>query len=371
VADGAGGSSGAGSASDASESEAGPDTGGPAIEGGMTGPFPSGKSAGCGLMPPASAGTTSMKLQTISVPSCGAGAITPTCVSPAFSSAGADYLKVGQWDFNNRNYGLELPANYDPMTPYPVIMGGGGCTAGPTSLGGGFSAGEGGSAIRIGLSYVGSCFADGGVGGKTGFGCAIDEAHIADCVNTPEVPYVNAVLDYVEAHLCVDLGKIFIGGVSSGAWEASTISCALADRVRGMTTVAGGLRINRPACTGPTAAWIIVDGGDNSNPIGPMVMNQPLPAVGLSAAQVNSTITFLDSHGSAPMRDELLSRNGCIGTATTVDPAYPQCVVYTGCPAAYPVEYCLMPGQGHGNSFYQNVSYGPGAWKLFSKLPAP
>jgi len=312
-----------------------------------------------------------MKLQTLSVPSCGTGPITPECVAPAFSPAGADYLKVAQWDFNNRNYGLELPKNYDPTMPYPVIMGGGGCTAGPTSLGGGFTAGEGTSAIRVGLSYVGSCFADGGVGGKTGSGCATDEAHIADCINTPEVPYVNAVLDYIEANLCVDLGKIYIGGLSSGAWEASTVSCALANRIRGMTTVAGGLRINRPACTGPTAAFMIVDGGDNANPIGPMVMNQPLPAVGLSGAQVSSTIVYLDSYGSAPMRDELLTRNGCQGTATAVDPAYPACVMYTGCPAAYPVEWCLMPGEGHGGSFYQNVNYGPGAWPFFAKLPAP
>jgi poly(3-hydroxybutyrate) depolymerase len=292
-------------------------------------------------------------------------------VAPAFSPSGADYHKVGQWDFNNRNFGVQLPSNYDPTMPYPVIMGGGGCTAGPTTLGGGFNAGEGGSAIRIGLSYLASCFADGGVGSGNGFGCAIDAAHIADCVNTPEVPYVNAVLDYVEAHLCVDLGKIYIGGLSSGAWEASTISCALANRVRGMTTVAGGLRVNRPACTGKTAAWMIVDEKDTDNPIGPLVMNQPYPPSGYSAAQVNQTITFLDSYGSAPMRDELLQRNGCQGTAMMPYPGYPQCMTYTGCPAAYPVIWCFMPGEGHGGSAYQNVNYGPGAWKFFGTLPAP
>lgn len=312
-----------------------------------------------------------MKLQTISVPSCGTGSVTPACVAPAFSPGGADYLKVQTWDFNNRNYGIELPANYDPMTPYPVFLSGGGCTAGPTTVGGGFTAGEGTSSIRIGLSYVGQCFADGGVGNNNGFGCAIDEAHIADCITTPEVPYVNTVLDYVESHLCVDLGKIFIGGLSSGAWEASTVSCALANRIRGMTTVAGGLRINRPACEAATAAFMIVDGGDNDNPIGPMVEGQGLPAVGLSALQVDSDITSLDSHGSAPMRDELLSRNGCLGTATAVYPGYPQCMTYTGCPAAYPVVWCFMPGEGHGGSFYQNVNYGPGAWTFFSQLPTP
>ncbi len=367
-----GSSTGMTSGSLASVPEAGPDTGGAMTDAsGMSGPFPSGPSAGCGLPPPVSAGLTNMKMQTISVPSCAAGSsVTPACVSPAFSPGGADYLKVQQWDFNNRNFGLELPAGYVATKSYPVILSGGGCTGGPTTLGG-FTAGEGTSAIRVGLSYVDSCFADGGVGGNTGFGCSIDEAHITDCINTPEVPYVNAVLDYIESHLCVDLGKIYIGGLSSGAWEASTLSCALANRIRGMTTVAGGLRINRPVCAGPTAAYMIADGGDNDNPIGPMVSGQGLPAVGLSASQVTDKITMLDSHGSAPMRDELLTRNGCVGTATAVYPGYPQCMTYTGCPAAYPVVWCFMPGEGHGGSFYQNVNYGPGAWTFFSQLPAP
>jgi hypothetical protein len=70
------------------------------------------------------------------------------------------------------------------------------------------------------------------------------------------------------------------------------------------------------------------------------------------------------------MRDELLARNGCQGTATAAfDPAYPACVTYTGCPAAYPVVWCLLPGLGHINSNYQNVNYGNAPWELFSKLP--
>jgi poly(3-hydroxybutyrate) depolymerase len=338
--------------------------------GGTAGAFPSGPSAGCGNPPPASV-QSGAKLQTIKVPSCGTGPITPTCVSSAFSPGGADYLKVQGWDFNNRNYGLKLPNNYDPMTPYPVILEGDGCTQGPTSAGGGFSAGEGGNAIRIGLSYVGSCFADGGVGGNNGSGCAIDEAHIADCDNTPEVPYVNAILDYIEANLCVDLSKIYIGGLSSGAWESSTVSCALADRIRGMTTVAGGLRLHRPACTGMTAAYMIVDETDSDNPIGPMMENTAYPPSGFSATQVDQTITYLDSYGSAPMRDELLARNGCQGTATAMMPGFPQCTMYTGCTTAYPVVWCYMPGEGHGGSNYQNVNYGPEAWPFFMSLPTP
>jgi len=315
----------------------------------------------------------------ISIPSCPAGAVAPNCISPDFQPTGAGYVKVGQYDFNNREFAiLSLPNNYNAMTPYPVILEGGGCTNGPTDNGGGFDAGEGRTPIRVGLSYVarGGCFADGGVwlNQGTGFGCSPDEAHVGMCVNTPEVPYVNAVLDYLEAHLCVDLSKIFIGGYSSGAWEASTVSCALANRIRGMGTVFGGLRNHRAACTGPTAAVMLAGTADTDNPIGPLVMNMPLATPPLSAADVNTKILEEDSYGSAPMRDELLTRNACSGTATTMySAAYPQCVSYTGCPAQYPVVWCELAGVAHGGGDVTagGVSYWPIQWKVLSSLPTP
>ena len=330
----------------------------------------SGPSAGCNHDAPPDLASNHNTLETLSVPSCGADAVTPHCVAPAFSPGGADYVKMQQWDYNNRNLGIQLPTNYDPTKPYPVIIAGGGCSTGQDGIGGGYSpGGTGADAIRVGLSKVGDCFADGGIGGKTGHGCAVDAAHIGDCVDTPEVPYVNAVLDYVESRLCVDRGKVFIGGYSSGAWEAPTVSCALATRIRGMSSVAGGLRIHRPACTGPTAAYMIVGGVDRDNPIGPLVKDQADAASGLSAGDVNNNIASNDTYGAAPMRDELLIRNGCQGTATAQwNAAYPACVTYTGCPAAYPVVWCVMPGKGHIDTNYQNVNYQPGAWALLSKL---
>jgi poly(3-hydroxybutyrate) depolymerase len=276
------------------------------------------------------------------------------------------YISSGTWDFNTRNFGVQLPNNYDPTKPWPVILEGGGCTGGPTNNGGGFYAGEGGNAIRVGLSYVAQCFADGGewAGMAPGFGCAPDYAHIGICVNTPEVPYIKAAIAWLESKLCVDMGRIFIGGYSSGAWESSTMGCALADVIRGQVQTFGGLRIHRPMCTGPVASLMVGGGADTDNPVGPLA----------------TVSQFLDSFGLAPQRDELLARNGCQGTATAMyDPAYPACVKYTGCPAAYPVVWCFLPGVGHGgnNVSYNGVQYTPGStvnplmWTFLSKLPAP
>ena len=104
--------------------------------------------------------------------------------------------------------------------------------------------------------------------------------------------------------------------------------CAITDKIRGTYSVAGGLREHRWTCNGPSAAFMIVADQDTSNPVGP-----------LSSLDVAE-----DTYGSAPARDELLVRNGCVGKATApYDPKYPACVKYTGCPAAYPVVWCDFP----------------------------
>jgi hypothetical protein len=100
---------------------------------------------------------------------------------------------------------------------------------------------------------------------------------------------------------------------------------------------------------------LVAGEADTVNPIGPLA----------------TISTSLDSYGSAPGRDDILMRNGCVGTATKVwDAAYPACMQYTGCPAAYPVVWCPLPGQGHNSSTYNNVQYSPGGmWKLLGSLP--
>jgi poly(3-hydroxybutyrate) depolymerase len=257
-------------------------------------------------------------------------------------------------DFTKRDYSIELPANYDPTTPYPVFYGGGGCGGNPPQMGDGFGVGETG-AIKVGLSYVSTCFADGGTS------CAGSVANEPLCVNGPELPYFRAVVAQVESQFCVDLGNEFVGGYSSGGWEAMTLGCGAANILRGFVSDEGGKREHRPPCTGPIAALMVAGEADAVNPIGPL-----------------ATIdTNLDSFGSAPERDELLVRNGCVGTATTMyDPKYPDCVKYTGCPAAYPVVWCPLPGAGHNNSSDGNVNYSSGnvpgdplMWKFLSTLP--
>jgi poly(3-hydroxybutyrate) depolymerase len=337
---------------------------------GTTKMLPTGMSAGCGMAPPAQDKSTGLTLHQLTVPACGTGPITPKCVAPLFAPGGMLEQKNAAYSFVARNYALQLPTGYINTKPYPVIIGGGGCGGGPTESGGGFTAGQGGAdAIHVGMSYTSMCFADGGNS------CAGTPANQPACVNTPEVPYFYALLADIEAKYCIDKSKVYVGGYSSGGWESLTLGCAAADVIAGIVTVNGGLRNHRPACTGPIAALMVTGAADPDNPVGPLVMDMAYAPANLTAMTVNADILSLDSNGSAPARDAILARNGCIGNATAMyDAAYPLCVKYTGCPANAPVVWCSVTGAGHQGLSYQGVNYYPSTgaaslqWNFLTKL---
>ena len=58
---------------------------------------------------------------------------------------------------------------------------------------------------------------------------------------------------------------------------------------------------------------------------------------------------------------------------TPWDPAFPYCVKYTGCPAAYPVVWCALNGGakcGHQCDNADGVNYKDGMVKFFNSLPS-
>jgi hypothetical protein len=125
--------------------------------------------------------------------------------------------------------------------------------------------------------------------------------------------------------------------------------------VRGTATYGGGLRAHRPACAGPVAAILIGANMDSANPRGPL-----------------DPSTSNDNLGLVPMRDDILARDGCLGSpsrAWNID--FPNCVTFTDCPAALPVVWCVLPYPGRQRGRAGNVSYAPGAMLQFlNSLPA-
>jgi poly(3-hydroxybutyrate) depolymerase len=256
--------------------------------------------------------------------------ITVTGVDPAVKPATAG----GSW--TSRVYYLDLPTGYNPSTAYPLIFGGSGCGGALTTNGdnGGLPVlpANNQQAIQIGLSYVwpeggGACFYENGA-------------------NNPDLPYFDSVLKEIETNYCVDRGKVFAGGYSSGAWLSYMLGLARGGIIRGISPAAGGLHPEAsrpPDSKQPIAALLLTGADDTAN-----------PATGPT--------------GSDAARDLILSINGCKGTDTTEWPtcAGCGCVKYNGCPAAFPVIRCRPPGQGHtdgGGAFKTAI------WSVWSTLP--
>ncbi len=275
--------------------------------GGTTNPSPKGNSEGCGMAAPGEDNSNAFVKHDLEV----------TGVDPAYISAHpvpADH----KYTWTHRNYFLKLPKTYDSKMPYQLSIGGSGCGGSETVGQEGGYALPNTNEIQIALSYVtanGACFAD-------------------DAVNTPDLPYFDAVLADIEKKYCVDKSKVFVHGYSSGAWETYMLGCARGGVIRGIFTSQGGERLKRPQCAGPVAA-LLSAGADasNDNPIGPLDPN-------------SGTSKSLDSLGSAVARDEILMRNGCTSTTTKTWSGSNACQQYVDCPAAYPVIWCPING-GH------------------------
>jgi poly(3-hydroxybutyrate) depolymerase len=317
---GAGGSGGAGSTGSGAGGSGAAGTGGSGVTPPPDGGMPmglTGKSEGC-TKPPAD-GTGKYNMHMVAVSGIAA------TVKPA--TAGASWT--------NRVYYLDLPAGYNPTTAYPIIFGGGGCGGALISNGnnGGFGVLQANNtmAIQVGMSYVwaqggGACFNENGA-------------------DNPDLPYFDAILKEVESNYCVDKGKVFVGGYSSGGWESYMLGLARGGVVRGISPAAGGLHAMRPPDTNvPIAALLLTGGDDTAN-----------PATGPSGSDAAMTL--------------ILGINKCTGTATvpwaTACPGC-GCIQYTGCPAAYPVVRCRPPGQGHtdgGGAFKTAI------WATWSTLP--
>jgi len=306
---------------------------------GSTGTGGSG-TAGTGTTPPADGGTP-----------MGTTGMSDGCTKPAAEGTGKYNMHMiavtgiastvkpatagGSW--TNRVYYLDLPSGYSPTKAYPIIFGGGGCGGNLISNGnnGGFGVlpANNTTAIQVGMSYV---WAQGG-------GACFDE----NGADNPDLPYFDAILKEVESNYCVDKGKVFVGGYSSGGWESYMLGLARGGVVRGISPAAGGLHpmAMRPPDTNiPIAALLLTGGDDTAN-----------PATGPTGSDAAMTL--------------ILGINKCTGTDTVPWPTKCDgcgCIQYTGCPAAYPVVRCRPPGQGHtdgGGNFKTAI------WATWSTLP--
>jgi polyhydroxybutyrate depolymerase len=234
--------------------------------------------------------------------------------------------------FQNREIYIRLPLTYDPQRAYPLILLGHGCGGDGTAVVP-IHEESGEDAIVVGLSSVEDCF-------DTGGGPA-----------SPELPFFDAVLAHMSDNYCVDTGKVFVAGFSSGAWLSNLLGCARGDKIRGIGTMAGGLGDSiQGQCVGHVAAMMMADTDDTSNPI-------------VSPDDVTG-----NDEGSGVAHTLTAEHNGCTTEMTPWDAEFPECEANTGCDPAYPVVWCVTSGKGHSDQVPMSTV---GLWRFWSSLPEP
>jgi polyhydroxybutyrate depolymerase len=229
-----------------------------------------------------------------------------------------------------RHYFTNPPASYDPSVPTTLTIWGNGCGQGGNAEGELLQSGPASQgSVQVQLLASSSnhaCFSAGPDG---------------DNVDSPELPYFDAMLAAVEDEYCIDESKVFVAGYSSGAWFTALMACNRANVIRGVGWAAAGLQLNHAPCAGAVAAIVVRGQNDTGTPEA-----QTLTAV-----------------------SDLVTRNGCSMATMPWDPGEKafdtsSCLAYQGCQAGAPVVYCAVPG-GHtdGGSITSQ-----GFWKLWTSL---
>lgn len=185
-----------------------------------------------------------------------------------------------------------------------------------------------------------------------------------------DAAFVNALLDDLEAKLCVDKRRIYASGMSNGAMLSHRLGCELSERFAAIAPVAGTIGV---AACAPTSrvAVMHVHGTEDAN----------VPyegGIGCGPSEGVDFTSVVDTMAG------WATRNGC---TTTTKPYLQQgdgtCTAYEGC--GRPVVLCSVAGKGHSWPGGEPktggcVEDGPQSttflaseaiWKFFAENPKP
>ncbi|HEY5948275.1 MAG TPA: PHB depolymerase family esterase [Kofleriaceae bacterium] len=137
--------------------------------------------------------------------------------------------------------------------------------------------------------------------------------------NLDDTGFFAKLLDEAQARLCVDTARVYMMGMSNGAYESHRLGCELADRI---------------AAIGPVAGLLLFQGCSPTKPMPVMMVNGT--ADSLSQYQyVAQGVSFWKA------------KNGCTTMATTFTNGDASCVTYGGCTGNSDVVLCTIQDGGH------------------------
>lgn len=233
-------------------------------------------------------------------------------------------------DALTRTFRVYLPASYDGSTPIPVVL----------NFHGGFGSGAqqeassritelAGSAGFIAVSPDGVPDPTYGIRTWNGGGCC----GYAMNSNVDDVGFVRALIDHLEATLCIDRRRVYAQGMSNGAILSHRLGCELADRIRAIGPVAG---TNMTAPCEPTRPVPVREIHGSADAFVPYAGGLGCGPGGIAYASVPNTL------------DGWRVRAACrTATGRSVARGDAVCTGFGGCAAGVDVDQCIVANGGH------------------------
>jgi polyhydroxybutyrate depolymerase len=136
-----------------------------------------------------------------------------------------------------------------------------------------------------------------------------------------DLTFLGSVVDQAESTLCVDQNRVYVTGLSNGAFMTSAVACQFADRIAAAAPVAGirdidGCAPSRPvpviAFHGTADPFVPYEGG-----LGPAAANLPAPdGSGRTLGEIGAVDPTAKGPDIPTITGDWAQRNGC-GTTPT------------------------------------------------------
>jgi len=181
-----------------------------------------------------------------------------------------------------------------------------------------------------------------------------------------DLAFTEALLDQLEASLCVDTSRVYAAGLSNGAMMTSMLACRLADRLAAVAPIAGIAAYG--ACEPDRAVPVLTIHG-TADPIllfnggvGDLVKLISGGRSGQPATEAPETTTIpvdLDGPGYPANTRAWAERNGCAPNPTDTAVSGEVTLRTYDCPVDADVQMYIVTGGGHawpGSEFSRNVA---------------
>jgi poly(3-hydroxybutyrate) depolymerase len=210
-------------------------------------------------------------------------------------------------DGTTREFWVHVPANYNPKTPHPLVVGlhwkGGQATDVYGTDNGAFYGLHqlyGDSAVFVAPNGL----VDNNERGWANY-------------NDRDIHFMQSMVDQLKQGLCIDTKHVYATGFSFGGMMSNAIGCQMGDTFRAVAPMSGALWSGCADSPNKVAAILIHSKDD------PVVPYQK----------------------GEEARDKFLAKNGCSNATSRIGTN--GCVEYQGCSANYPVVWCGPDTGGH------------------------